>query len=94
MRMNWEAWLYSLFAGAIGGASSAGLSALVMPGTFNFTHDGLINLVKMVFIGAVIPVLTFLKQSPLPNGSFVSKLTTITETERTATPHTDTELKG
>jgi hypothetical protein len=89
--MNWETWLYSLFAGCIGGASSAGLSILVMPDVFSFSGTGLQHFYKALFIGALIPVLTFLKQSPLPNGSFVSKLTTTTETVRTATPHVDTD---
>ena len=94
--MNWESWTYTLVAGAIGGASSAGLSLLTMPDVFSFSGNGLQHFYKALFIGAIIPVLTFLKQSPLPNGSFVSKLTTVTETERTATPHddTNTEMKG
>lgn len=64
--MNWRAWLYSLVAGAIGGASSSTLSVFAMPDVFNFSHAGWVHIGKLAFIGAVVPVLTYLKQSPLP----------------------------
>ena len=67
--MNWKAWLYTLAAGAIGGASNALLGAVAMPDTFNLTSQGLINLGKIALVGAVVPVLTFLKQSPLPSST-------------------------
>ena len=53
-------------AAAIGGISNAVLGAFAMPDTFNFTHDGWVHLGKLAFIGALIPVATYLKQSPLP----------------------------
>lgn len=59
-------WLHSLVAAAVGGASNAVLGVLAMPGTFNFTHSGWVNIGKLAFMGAIIPVLTLLKQSPLP----------------------------
>jgi hypothetical protein len=59
-------WLHSLIAAGIGGASNAILGAIAMPDTFNFSHAGLINLVKIALVGAAVPVLTLLKQSPLP----------------------------
>mgnify|MGYP001554629127 CR=1 FL=1 len=65
--MNWKTWLHSLVAAAIGGASNAALGAVAMPETFNFTHQGWLNLGKLAFMGAVVPVLTLLKQSPLPD---------------------------
>ena len=37
-----------------------------MPDVFNFTHDGWVHIGKLAFIGGVMPVLTYLKQSPLP----------------------------
>ena len=77
--MDWKTWLHSLIAAGIGGASSAALGIFAMPNTFNFTHDGLIALGKMVLIGAVVPVLTLLKQSPLPTDS-VTAQTTVTST--------------
>lgn len=63
---NWKTWLYGLVAAAIGGFASALLSALAMPDVVNFTHDGEVHMIKLAIIGAVVPVLTLLKQSPLP----------------------------
>lgn len=65
--MNWKTWLHSLVAAAIGGASNAMLGAVAMPETFNFTHQGWENLAKLAIMGGIVPVLTLLKQSPLPN---------------------------
>jgi hypothetical protein len=84
--MNWESWTYTLIAGAIGGASSAGLSLLTMPDVFSFSGSGLQHFYKALFIGAIIPVLTFLKQSPLPDGNYVSSITQTSTTIRKATP--------
>lgn len=67
--MNWKAWLHSIAAAAIGGASNAALGSMAMPDTFNFTHAGLLNLGKIAAVGALVPVLTLLKQSPLPDES-------------------------
>lgn len=69
--MTWKAWLHALIAAAIGGASSSLLSALAMPDVVNFSHAGLINMGKMALIGAVVPVLTLLKQSPLPTSAIL-----------------------
>lgn len=77
--MNWKTWLHSLIAAGIGGASNAALGALAMPDTFNFSHAGLMNLGKMALIGALVPVLTLLKQSPLPSDT-VTIQTTATQT--------------
>jgi hypothetical protein len=66
MYMNWKTWLNSLIAAAIGGASNALLGAGLMPDTFNFSHQGWINIAKLAFCGAIVPVLTLLKQSPIP----------------------------
>ncbi len=59
-----RAWLHSLVAAGIGGGSNALLGAIAMPDTFN--HAGLTNLGKIALIGILVPVFTFLKQSPLP----------------------------
>ncbi len=66
MNATVKAWIHSIVAAAIGGASTAALAALAMPDAVNFTHDGLVNAGKLVLIGALVPVLTLLKQSPLP----------------------------
>lgn len=62
-----KAWVHSLAAAAIGGCSNAVLGAIAMPDTFNFTHAGLLNLGKIALVGTLVPVFTFLKQSPLPS---------------------------
>lgn len=79
-----KAWLHSLVAAGIGGASNAILGALAMPDTFNFTHQGLMNLGKIALMGLAVPVLTLLKQSPLPDSSV-----TITTTQTVAKSGTD-----
>jgi hypothetical protein len=71
-----KTWLYSLVAAGIGGASSAALSVVAMPDVFNFSQPGLIHLAKAAGIGALVPVLTFLKQSPLPVSSVTATQTT------------------
>lgn len=81
---NLSTWVQSLLAAAIGGAASALLSALAMPDAFNTTHDGLVHIAKAAFIGAAIPVLTLLKQSPLP--TTIAKETTTLTKETTVIP--------
>ena len=83
--MNWKAWLYSIFAGGIGGASSSVLGAFVMPDVFNFTHAGWVHIGKLAFIGAIIPILTYLKQSPLPPIQITTQTTTL-ETKTIVSP--------
>ena len=82
--MNWKTWLHSLVAAAIGGASNAVLGVVAMPDTFNFSHDGLMNIGKIALVGAIVPVLTLLKQSPLPDSSV-----TVTTTQTIAKTGTD-----
>jgi len=67
--MNWKPWLHSLAAAAIGGFATALGAALV---TGNTT---LRQAWQMALVGALIPVLALLKQSPLPD------ITTVTTTE-------------
>jgi hypothetical protein len=57
--MNWKAWLHSLAAAAIGGAATGAMQALAT-GTLDITT------LKVAAIGALLPVLALLKQSPLP----------------------------
>jgi len=79
--MNWKMWLHSIVAAAIGGASNAALGAAAMPDTFNFTHQGWLNLGKLALMGALVPVLTLLKQSPLPSDTLTSSTTTTNVTK-------------
>ena len=83
--MNWKAWLYSLVSAAIGGASGALGGAVVAPSVFNFTHDGLIKIGQLALFGAAVPVLTLLKQSPLPSIQTTTQTTTL-ETKTVTTP--------
>lgn len=76
-----KAWLYSLASAVIGGGSSAALSALAMPDVFNFTPAGWGHLWKAVLIGALIPALTILKQSPLPVDSVTNTISTTQTTK-------------
>ena len=85
---NLKAWLYSLAAAGIGGASNAALGAIAMPDTFNFTHQGLLNLGKIALIGALVPVLTLLKNSPLPSVQTTTQTTTLQKIT-TVTPAPD-----
>lgn len=65
--MNWKIWLKGLISAAIGGAANAGLVAIIAPEQFNF-QEGLSRLGTMAIGGAIIAILSYLKQSPLPNG--------------------------
>ena len=83
--MDPKTWLHSLIAAAIGGGSSALLAAVAMPEAFNLTHDGLTHLGKLALIGALVPVLTLLKQSPLPGDKTVSTTETFTPPNKMTT---------
>lgn len=65
--MNWLVWVKSLAAAAIGGAANAGLLVIVAPDKFSF--DDLSTLGRVAAAGALIAVMSYLKQSPLPTGS-------------------------
>jgi hypothetical protein len=66
MSNNTKVWLHGLFAGAIGSFSTAAGGVLTMPGVFNFSHDGLIDVAKITLIPALLTIFAYLKQSPLP----------------------------
>ena len=59
-------WLLGLLNAAVAGASNAAAGALADPAHFNFSHDGLVALGKLAATGALIGLVMFLKQSPLP----------------------------
>ncbi len=83
--MNWKTWLYTLAAGAIGGAASNVLAVFSMPDVFNFSHEGWVHIGKLAFVGAIVPMLTYLKQSPLPT-STATVTTTVTAIKETTKP--------
>ena len=57
-------WAKGLLAAAIGGAATAGSLVLFAPATFDFAD--LSTLGRVATAGALIAVLAYLKQSPLP----------------------------
>ena len=84
--MNWRAWLYSLVSAGIGGAASALGGAIVAPSVFNFTPAGLQKLGELALFGFAVPVLAYLKQSPLPPESQVTTVATTVSKTTTVTP--------
>ncbi len=58
------AWFYGLMAGVVGGAANTIAAVLVDPVAFNF--NDLSKLGKLALAGAVISLVLYLKQSPLP----------------------------
>jgi len=59
-------WLLGLLHAAVAGASNAAAGALADPMHFNLSHDGLIALGKLAVTGALIGLVMYLRQSPLP----------------------------
>ena len=66
MNTTVKAWLHSLFAAAIGGSASALGAVIISPDSFNWTTTGWSKLGEVALVGAIVPVLALLKQSPLP----------------------------
>lgn len=66
MNNTTKVWIHSLVAAAIGGAASALGLIIVSPSSVTWTLAGARSLGEVALIGAVIPVLALLKQSPLP----------------------------
>jgi hypothetical protein len=58
------AWLYGMVAGVIGGTANTLAAVFVDPVAFNF--NDLPKLGKLALAGAVISLVLYLKQSPLP----------------------------
>lgn len=64
---NFKIWLRGLLAAAISTFSTAASGALTMPSMFNFTHAGLVNILKLAAVPALLAVFAYLKQSPIPS---------------------------
>ena len=62
---NVRAWIHGLISAAVGGGANAATAAIVAPEDFNF-NEGWSKLLRMFIAGAVIAVLFFLKDKPLP----------------------------
>ncbi len=61
-----KAWLHGLFAAAISAFATSASGVIMLPTVFNFTHDGIINMIKVAGVPALFSAFTYLKQSPLP----------------------------
>jgi hypothetical protein len=59
-------WLQGLFAAGISTFATAASGLVMLPTVFNFTHNGLINMVKLAGGPAMVAVFTYLQKSPLP----------------------------
>lgn len=66
-----KVWLHGLFAAAISAFATAASGILTLPTVFNFTHDGIINMVKVAGVPAMFSAFTYLKQSPLPSAPVI-----------------------
>jgi len=88
MKLNWEAWVYGLFNGTIGGAATAGSAWLGMSGAKAAGVDvPLLNwkaLGVIMLSGALTNAFFYLKQSPLPALETITVRTTETTLETTA----------
>jgi hypothetical protein len=84
--MNWKTWTYSLISAAIGGAANSLGGFIVAPDVFNFSHSGIQKLGALALFGAAVPVLTLLKQSPLPALTATTTVTTTATQETTVQP--------
>lgn len=64
-KLDWQSWLYGLFAGIIGGAATSivTIAGGQMVGAATFTPR---QLITVGVISAIINAAMFLKQSPLP----------------------------
>jgi hypothetical protein len=84
--LNWKGWLYSLISAGIGGAASSLGGVLVAPSVFNFTPEGWSKIGELALFGAAVPVLSYLKQSPLPPET-ITTTKTVSATTTTTTPN-------
>jgi hypothetical protein len=63
---NTRIWLYGLFAAFISTFATSASGFITLPTVFNFTHNGIINMVKLATVPAMVAVFTYLQRSPLP----------------------------
>jgi uncharacterized membrane protein len=76
MNTNWGAWLNGLISAFVGAFATAATGALTMPGVFNFSHNGLINFLKISVTPAIIAFFAYLQQHPIPTETTTLKQTT------------------
>jgi hypothetical protein len=67
-RRGIRAWALGLLHALVAGAANAAAAALADPAHFHFSGAGAVALGKVTAAGAVIGLVMYLKQSPLPPG--------------------------
>jgi hypothetical protein len=67
---------------------------IVAPSVFNFTPTGCANIGKLALFGFAVPVLAYLKQSPLPPESQVTVVENKQTVTTTVTPVPGTNAAG
>jgi len=85
--LDWDSWLYGLFAGFLGGGSGAVVSGVVVsindPQHYNFGSGSFYELVFSVFVAnGLLSFFTYLHQNPLPK---VKTVTTVETVEKVPT---------
>jgi hypothetical protein len=63
---NTRVWLHGLFAAFISTFATSASGFITLPTVFNFTHNGLINMVKLAAVPAMGAAFFYLQKSPLP----------------------------
>jgi hypothetical protein len=66
MTQNTRIWLHTIGAAFISSFSTSASGMLMLPSVFNFSHDGLMNMIKVSAVPALAAVFGYLKASPLP----------------------------
>jgi hypothetical protein len=87
-KLDWSSWVYGLFAGIIGGGSSAVVSGITValqdPKDYSLQSGNFYWLVLSVFCAnGAMSAFLYLKQSPLPP---IVTVTTVKETTAISTP--------
>jgi acyl-coenzyme A synthetase/AMP-(fatty) acid ligase len=77
---NLKVWLHGLLAAAISAFATAASGAITLPTVFNFSKDGMLNVVKLATIPALLAVFAYLKTSPVPSET-ATITATVTKTE-------------
>lgn len=66
MTSTTKAWVYGLGNAFIGAFATAASGAMALPTVFNFSHDGIMNILKLTMAPALVAVFSYLQRSPLP----------------------------
>lgn len=69
---NWQLWLKGLGSAVIGGAANGVTVMIAAPESFNL-QEGAGKLVWVILVSAIVAAALYLKQSPLPDGTPLTK---------------------